>query len=271
MTEELESEKDPQERISEEVLSERGSLRQRVTGWAVARSVLGTVFWLVLAGGMIGGIVALFHPESPLPREWNPVEPLAVSDPVSPLTTWKMREVLADPAQCRAVLSGAAVMVPRAPLEVSDNCHVRNRVEISGVGAARIDGVETACATALRLAMWERHGIQPAAREILGAEVDVIRQIGSYNCRPIRTTRVPSNRWSTHATAEAIDITGFDLSDGRRIRLLDDWQGDGAEAAFLRAVRDSACTWFATTLGPDYNALHADHFHLQARGWGACR
>ncbi|MGJ8624935.1 MAG: extensin-like domain-containing protein, partial [Yoonia sp.] len=160
------------------------------------------------------------------------------------------------------------------PREVSAQCHIRNRVGVSQVGGTTAIGPalsETSCATALRLAMWERHGVQPAARDILGSEVSTIRQIGSYNCRPIRTTSGNSTRWSTHSTADAIDITGFDFFDGRRIRLIADWDDGTEEGAFLRAVRDSACTWFATTLSPEYNSLHADHFHLQARGWGTCR
>jgi len=76
---------------------------------------------------------------------------------------------------------------------------------------------------------------------------------------------------STHATADAIDISGFDLADGTRVRLRADWGGVGAKSAFLRAVRDGACDWFDLTLSPDYNILHADHFHLQSRGWGLCR
>ena len=76
---------------------------------------------------------------------------------------------------------------------------------------------------------------------------------------------------STHATAEAIDVSGFVTEDGRAINLLEDWDGPGAEAAFLREVRDGACRWFVTTLGPEYNNLHHDHFHLQSRGWGLCR
>nr|WP_268821687.1 extensin family protein [Octadecabacter dasysiphoniae] len=182
-----------------------------------------------------------------------------------------MRLALADPAQCVAVLDASAQARSMTPLEVTDNCHVRNRVRLSQIGAARIDPIETSCATALRLAMWERHGVQPAARDILGTDVTVFRQIGSYNCRPIRTSNGNSTRWSTHSTADAIDITGFDFADGRRVRLIRDWDGAGPEAAFLRAAKDSACTWFATTLSPEYNALHADHFHLQARGWGTCR
>lgn len=245
--------------------------RSRVSRWAIFRSVGSAVVTLGFLGAVTGGLLVVFHPDTPLPPEWNPTVPLDVAHPVTALTSTKMRLALSDPQQCLAVLDGAAQMIPLDPFEVSPDCHVRNRVALSAVGDARIDRIETSCATALRLAMWERHGVGPAARDILGTDVRVLRQIGSYNCRPMRTSSGNSTRWSTHSTADAIDITGFDFADGRQIRLIADWDDGTEEGLFLRSVRDSACTWFATTLSPDFNALHADHFHLQARGWGTCR
>jgi hypothetical protein len=224
-----------------------------------------------MVGGLIGALLALFHPETPLPPEWNLMVPLSVAHPVTPLTSSKLRMALNDPAQCHVALASAAQFTRMDPFEATENCHIRNRVSLSSVGAARIDRIETSCATALRMAMWERHGVQPAAQEHLEAIATVFRQVGSYSCRPIRTTQGAGTRWSAHSTGDAIDITGFDFSDDRRIRLISDWDDGSEEAQFLRAVRDSACTWFATTLGPEYNDLHADHFHLQARGWGTCR
>jgi hypothetical protein len=53
-----------------------------------------------------------------------------------------------------------------------------------------------------------------------------------------------------------------------------DWTGEGPKATFLHDVRNGACGMFATTLSPDYNRLHRDHFHLDeaARGgWSFCR
>jgi hypothetical protein len=239
--------------------------------WAIFRSVGSALFTLLFIGGVVGSLLAVLHPDTPLPPQWNPTVPLAVAHPVTPLTSSKLRMALNDPAQCRSVLAVAAQITSMDPFEATEHCHIRNRVSISTVGDARIDRIETSCATALRMAMWERHGVQPAAQEYLGATATVFRQVGSYNCRPIRTTQGASTRWSTHSTGDAIDITGFDFSDGRRIRLVADWDDGTEEGQFLRAVRDSACTWFATTLSPDYNSLHADHFHLQARGWGTCR
>lgn len=234
------------------------------------RSRWAAVF-IVLSVSGFAVFQTLTHPNSPLPGAWNPLAPFEVKDPHSPLTAWKLRRVLNDPALCLATLGGSSDAEVLDPLEESDNCHIRNRVALTSFGDARMDRIETSCATALRLVLWERHGVQSAARRILGTDVGKLHQIGSYNCRPIRSANGTSNRWSTHATADAIDITGFDLADGRRIRLVDDWDEETPEAMFLRSVRDSACIWFATTLSPDYNSLHADHFHLQARGWGTCR
>lgn len=57
------------------------------------------------------------------------------------------------------------------------------------------------------------------------------------------------------------------LADGRRIVLKRDWHGgDAATREFLRVVHKSACKRFGTVLGPEYNAAHEDHFHLEGSG-----
>lgn len=213
----------------------------------------------------------LLHPQTPLPAAWNPTQPLRVADSVTPITAWKLRQALTDPESCLAALDGAAGFEQRADFEQTEQCHIRGRVNLSSVGDASIAPLDTRCAVALRMAMWERHSLQPAARDLLGADISRIAQIGSYNCRALRTTAGDTSRMSTHATANAIDITGFTLSDGRQITLLEDWASGDARAEFLRRVRDGACDWFNLTLSPDYNVLHADHFHLQSSGWGLCR
>ena len=224
------------------------------------------------AGVLIfAGYQLIMHPETPLPREWNPTEPLRVSDPVTAMTGWKLNRAVASESQCLAALGDDAALQQLTPLEETEQCFISDRVDLRAVGQSRLAPVETRCATALRLAMWERHTVQPAAAAQLGTSVSSIDHIGSYNCRVMRTISGPSTRMSTHATADAIDISGFGLADGRRIKLIADWEGDGQRAAFLRAVRDGACKWFNLTLSPDYNRLHADHFHLQSRGWGLCR
>ena len=43
------------------------------------------------------------------------------------------------------------------------------------------------------------------------------------------------------------------------------------KADFLRQVRDGACHGFSVVLGPDYNAAHRDHFHLDRGHYRVCR
>ncbi len=76
---------------------------------------------------------------------------------------------------------------------------------------------------------------------------------------------------SSHSTADAIDISGFFLRDGQRIDLKQDWSETSQKGQFLNAVGQDACDWFPLVLGPNYNAAHADHFHLQSSGWNFCR
>lgn len=252
--------------MAQDAARKKGAKSKRSWAWM---NGLAAFFFAALLGV---GIYQLFvHPDTPLPGEWNPTKPLVISDPTTPITSWKLARTADDFDQCLSVLEGAAAVSRRDPLNTSEQCFITDRVNLLSVGGAAIDPLETRCAIALRMAMWERHSLQPAASEIFGKRVSTIRQIGSYNCRAMRTTSGTSSRMSTHATADAIDITGFDLEDGTRIRLLDDWRDAGAKSEFLRAARDGACDWFDLTLSPDYNRLHADHFHLQSRGWGLCR
>ena len=84
--------------------------------------------------------------------------------------------------------------------------------------------------------------------------------MGSYACRNVAGT----GRLSAHASANAVDIAGFRLADGRRISVLNDWNSDSPQVrAFLRTIRDSACKRFGTVLSPEYNAAHRDHLHLE--------
>jgi hypothetical protein len=46
---------------------------------------------------------------------------------------------------------------------------------------------------------------------------------------------------------------------------------DSPEAKFLREVRDGACDVFHAVLGPDFNAAHRDHFHLDMGRHKVCR
>lgn len=115
------------------------------------------------------------------------------------------------------------------------------------------------CEVSQAFAGWARFGVDRAARQLLGSGVQSIETFGSYSCRNVAGT----DRRSGHATGAAIDVSGFVLEDGRRITVSGGWHGSEQERAFLRTVQQSACKRFDTVLGPDYNAAHADHLHVE--------
>lgn len=232
----------------------------------IRRLVLGAV-----AVVLITLAFALLHPRSPLPAAWNPLKPLSITDPLTPFTGYKTRNALRTSQACFAALSTGASFVRMPDLETSPVCHIRDRIELRQTAGLRVAPFETRCQTALRLSLWVQHGIKPAAQEHLGTEASQLLHNASYNCRQIRTPQGTAGRMSTHATAEAIDVSGVLLADGQRLPLLGNWSTGDAKQDFFHALRDSACRWFRVTLGPDYNRLHADHFHLQHTGWGLCR
>jgi len=96
-----------------------------------------------------------------------------------------------------------------------------------------------------------------------------VDHLGSFACRNVYNRK--AGRLSQHASANALDIAGFRLRDGQRIVLARDWQGTGDKAMFLREVRQAACEHFSTVLGPEYNAAHRDHFHVDMGRWQVCR
>jgi hypothetical protein len=135
-------------------------------------------------------------------------------------------------------------------------------------------GLVTSCPVASALLLWDERVVQPAARRHFGVGVTSFVHAGSYSCRRLYGRQ--SGGWSEHATADAIDIQGFGLADGRTVSVLGDWRDQGPDARFLHEVRDGACQLFTTVLSPDYNAAHRDHLHLDTAyrgpaGWRACR
>lgn len=237
-------------------------------------SVLKTVILLglLLLGGLLLYGYARNHPQD---MPWTPLD---LTEPVGAFTGRKLTALVGEGAQCSALLSDAGIDHVSLP-DRSDGaqCGYDDAVRLTG-GAQRIAyrpaGLGSSCAVAAALALWEWHVVQPAALEHFGQRVTAIDHFGSYSCR--RLYGRDEGTWSEHAAANAVDIAGFRLEDGTRIRIVNDWGGEGPRAAFLRDVRAGACRLYATVLSPDYNAAHADHFHFdQAQrgrsGWRGCR
>jgi hypothetical protein len=83
----------------------------------------------------------------------------------------------------------------------------------------------------------------------------------SYYCR--NRNNAARADISEHGFANALDIVGFELEDGSTISLPGGWIEPLSPAGrLLRFAHDAACARFTTTLGPEANALHADHLHV---------
>lgn len=83
----------------------------------------------------------------------------------------------------------------------------------------------------------------------------------SYMCRNVNNAA--SGNLSFHGFANALDVVGFELEDGRTISLPGGWEdADALDGRLLRFAHDAACARFTTTLGPEANALHEDHLHI---------
>ncbi len=213
----------------------------------------------------------IFIPNTPLPDAWNPRKPLTPLTAPNFLTPYKMRFAINDFGACqRALTQLGANFIVLPDKVVSDQCHIRDQVQIKNLSHARVSALKTTCGMALRLTMWEYHHVQPTAKATIGKLVNKIDQIGSYNCREIRSANGPTDRMSEHATANAVDISGFQLSTGERISVLKNWNGTADERQFMRRVRDGGCGLFRITLSPEYNDLHADHFHFDQGRWSSC-
>jgi hypothetical protein len=238
---------------------ERGKLRflvPAITAFSISAAALLAVLWLN---------------RDLLPDKWNPSAELVLTPDMTFVQQWKLRRAFESPQMCRATLarSGASIQ-PLPDRSFNSGCHIRGGGRLISLSNSALRPLETRCEIAMRLYLWEANVLEPAARKHLGSGIDQLLHFDSYSCRAMRTSRGISARMSEHATANAVDISGIRLKDGRTLTLKNSWNGTDAERAFWREVRDGACDWFGMVLSPDYNALHHDHFHLDQGRWRGC-
>jgi hypothetical protein len=144
------------------------------------------------------------------------------------------------------------------------------------------------CRTADALDRWLRTVVQPRAWALLDARVIRVRNLASYHCRFRNGDRGSVGRRndsgkggaalvkvnakvkvrvkvSEHAYANAIDVAEFVTAKGEHIRVADHWDTGDERAQFLREIHAGACGIFGTVLGPEANAAHKNHFHLDMK------
>ena len=119
------------------------------------------------------------------------------------------------------------------------------------------------CRVAVAMVDWAAK-MNEAAMAAFDSPVARIETGKGYQCR--RRNNLPEGKISEHGFANAIDITGFKLTNGDEINIETDWPQDSdnpsINSLFLRTIHKSACKTFTTVLGPNANEIHRDHFHF---------
>jgi hypothetical protein len=226
------------------------------------------IFWLVLL--MIGGAaVSVWRGWLEVPPQWNPWAPLDVKAAPNWLTGYKLMRLRSDPELCAQALSSSDLRVTRQSDSQGAKCPLIGALRVQGGEVALSSSFLASCPLAVAYAMFEHHTLQPTAQSVYGQKVARVDHLGSFACRNIYNRE--SGALSRHASADALDIAGFRLGDGRTVSVLKDWPKQNQDAQFLRQVRDGACEVFSVVLSPDYNAAHRNHFHVDVGRWSVCR
>lgn len=209
-----------------------------------------------------------------LPPEDVPFIRVDLERPVGFATGMKLSGLRGDLGACQDAVARSKLVARHLPdRDLGGFCRLHGVVQIERSSIPWSTPPRATCALAAALYVWEREVVAPAAARHLGTTVTRIDHFGTYACRTVRGSSGSGSggRPSEHATANAIDVAGFRLANGRRITVARNWNGDGPAAPFLHDVRDGSCRLFRAVLSPEYNAAHADHFHLDMGRWGICR
>lgn len=241
--------------------------RPHIERHARSQTLAARIVGFVLMWGIVA-VVALTANRA-IPREHLPWKQLALVDPVGLATKTKAARTGEDPVACRAILRRGGIEYAEAPGQESGFCQVHDALKLeSGMAPLSPAGAPMTCKQALAVSIWERQVVQTAAYDTLGQGVVRIDHYGTYACRKMYGKE--DAPVSEHARANALDVAAFHFADGTVVSVANDWDDAGPKGAFLHKVRDGACKVFLTTLGPDYNPEHKDHFHLDMGGWPKC-
>jgi hypothetical protein len=177
---------------------------------------------------------------------------------------------IAETRQCLGKLTSSGIAFERLPdRSFGGGCSAIGAVKLTDIGVPTTNLGAMTCGLASNFSAWARFAVAPAAHQILGSDLVRINSFGTYSCRPI----AGSAKLSEHAFSNAVDVSSFDLADGRKISITSGWNSDDPQIRqFLRVIHTSACKRFRTVLSPDYNAAHHDHLHFDMGGRGGfCR
>jgi hypothetical protein len=232
----------------------------------------------MLARSLAAGLVLLLGAfvfalrEGLVPVRWSPLPAIDLAEPNAWFLDWRLSELKRDAQLCTRVLQPPWIDASAlADAELKDGCGWRNGVRVTNAGGTRLRVEPITCELAAALALWLAHEVQPRAEALLGAKVSSVQHFGGYSCRNIKGNATWAGVRSQHARANALDISGFTLRNGRQVSVAKHWTGDSPEARFLHEIHARACHYFRVAVGPRYNPAHRTHFHYDRGGWSVCK
>ena len=151
-------------------------------------------FFLVLLMLLAGFVLAVRQELIDIPPRWNPWAPLDIREPPNLLTSLKLRRLQQDRSLCEQALATAPLRYTAVPDSTPEpGCPVENSVRVQG-SDVRFNGPFLAtCPLAAAYAMFEMHGLQPAAQAVFGQPVVRIDHFGSFACRNIARSNVAAS------------------------------------------------------------------------------
>jgi hypothetical protein len=167
----------------------------------------------------------------------------------------------AGPSACQLRLGKVAVFQALGTLVGPGDCGAPDAVQLQIVNlpdqtkVALTPPATLRCSMAEQIADWLRDDVAPTLAEA-GPPLRVLDNFDSYECRG--RNRVRAAQLSEHGRADALDVRGFKLADGREINLTD----IGVAKDLRQKIRASACARFSTVLGPGSDGYHEEHIHL---------
>ena len=172
----------------------------------------------------------------------SPVGPTPAADTAEPEVKeeWPQEDIARGREQCMHVLSSVSAEVEWLEPIKKGPCVLPAPVRLKSIGydsnkVVFEPAVDVNCRMVAALGKWVKTTLQPKARERLKSQVVRIVGASGYSCRNIYN--LPNARLSQHALANAIDIGGFALADGRTVRVLKGW---GLTARDIKAQKAKA-------------------------------
>jgi hypothetical protein len=232
---------------------------------------------LLAAGALISGAEARppAQPSTPPPAAGQAPDKKAKAPAAEPMgpppppQEWSAAEIKAAKTDCGRRLSGLSLLYDQlAPLK-EGVCGSPAPIRLSGFEASREPAASlspapaVSCKLAAALHRWFHDVIQPHAKTYLHAPVVRIATLSAYNCRARYDN--PFQRMSEHAYANAVDVSEFVTAKDEHVSVADHWSEGGGRGTFLHKIHEGACEIFGTTLGPEANGAHKNHFHLDMR------